>query len=338
VAVVRLRGTYPSPPPASLSSRLSPLAGVAAEGPRYPSLAAAVAGASAAVLEQLYPDDMHLLEEKATSHQESCLWAGAALRSDVEAGDSVGRAVAAVVVRHAADDGASAVWRGTPPRGQGLWTPAEHRPPLGPLWGRVRPWLMKHGAQFRATPPPAYGSTPFLEALAEVRRLSDTRTREQARIAALWADGIGSYTPPGRWNKIAADLIVKHAVSEARAARVLALVNMTLMDAGIACWETKFHYWFPRPYQADRSISTPVGQPDFPSYTSAHATFSGAGAGVLGHLFPSEKASIEARGQEAAFSRLCGGIHYRFDSDLGAAQGHAVARLAIERNRADGAV
>src|SRR5205814_10521272 len=103
-------------------------------------------------------------------------------------------------------------------------------------WPFARPWRMGRAGEFRPPPPPAWASASFAQALAEVRRLSDERTREHDRIAALWADGSGSYTPAGRWNKIGADLLTRHAVGEPHAARALALLNMALMDAGIACW------------------------------------------------------------------------------------------------------
>jgi len=229
------------------------------------------------------------------------------------------------------------VWSGKLRTGPGVWTSAAGIPPEGPLWGKVTPWLMKSAADHRAPPPPPFDSGVFRAALAEVRRLSDTRTREQERTAALWADGVGSYTPPGRWNKIACDIILKHRMNELRAARVLALLNAAVMDAGIACWETKYHYLLIRPSQVDPSITTPVGLPNFPSYTSAHAAFSGAASALLGGLFPGEAASLTASAEEAAFSRVLGGIHYRFDGDAGLAQGRGVAQLALARARQDGA-
>jgi hypothetical protein len=94
-------------------------------------------------------------------------------------------------------------------------------------------------------------SPPFQAALAEVRQISDSRTPEHLRIAAFWADGIGTYTPPGHWNAIAAELITQHQCSELEAARTLAFMNMALMDAGISCWDAKYVYWLPRPSQVD---------------------------------------------------------------------------------------
>jgi membrane-associated phospholipid phosphatase len=197
--------------------------------------------------------------------------------------------------------------------------------------------LIERGDRFRAPPPPAWASPSFAQALSEVRRLSDQRTREHDRIAALWADGTGSYTPAGRWNKIGADLVVKHRLGEPYAARAFALLDMALMDAGIACWDSKFHYWVIRPSQVDPAIVTPVGLPAFPSYPSAHAAFSGAGAGLLGLLFPAEQRFLEAKAEEAARSRIYGGLHYPFDASAGLEQGRQIGRLAFARGHRDGA-
>jgi membrane-associated phospholipid phosphatase len=206
-------------------------------------------------------------------------------------------------------------------------------PPLLPQWMRVRPWLLRSGSELRPPPPPAFGSAEFRQALAEVRHVSDNRTPEQLRIALFWADGAGTPTPPGHWNDIAATLIRRGGASEIQAASILALLNMVLMDASIACWDTKYTHWVIRPSQADPAITTPVGLPNFPSYTSGHATFSGAAAEILGHFYPAARSSLSAMAEEAAMSRLYGGIHYRFDNETGLAVGRALARLALERAR-----
>ncbi len=304
--------------------------------PGYPCEHAVIAAASAEVLEYLYPDEAGFLESKLREHEESRLWAGAAFRSDIRTGDSLGRQVAGVVIEYARKDGSDARWEGSVPIDKGLWRSASGHAPLLPMWGRVKPWLMASDSQFRSKEPPAFGSPEFRAALGEVKNISESLTPEQARIAALWADGPGSYAPSGRWNKIAADLAQKNGLNEIRSARVFALLNMGMMDAGIACWDTKYHYWLIRPPQADSSINTPVGLPNFPSYPSAHATFSGAGAVVLGYLFPADKEALLAKAEEASLSRIYGGIHYRFDGDAGLAQGRAVANLAIARGQSDG--
>jgi len=326
---------YARPAPQEIASNVKPLLVLPAD-PSYPSEHAAVAAASAALLAHLYPDEAALLERKATEHETSRLWAGASHRSDVAAADSLGRDVAKTVIDHARQDRSDKQWTGRVPTGAGRWVSAAQANPLVPGWVEVKPWLMSTAAQFRAAPPPEFGSPKFSAALAEVKTIAGARTSEQARMAALWADGPGSYTPPGRWNKIAADLIVAHRLNEVRAARVFALLNMALMDAGISYLDSQYHYVVLRPSQADPSITTTAPLPNSPAYPSGHAAFSGAGAEVLGNLFPQEQAALRAKAEEAARSRVYGGIHYSFDGEAGLSQGRAIAQLAIERGRADG--
>ena len=113
------------------------------------------------------------------------------------------------------------------------------------------------------------------------------------QIAQFWADGAGTSTPAGHWNAIASDLIRDAAMSELNAARTLAVMNVAVMDAVIACWDTKFTYWLVRPWQADPAISTPIGQPPHPSYPSGHACMSGAAARVLASVFPQQAVELE---------------------------------------------
>jgi membrane-associated phospholipid phosphatase len=126
-------------------------------------------------------------------------------------------------------------------------------------------------------------------------------------------------------------------MSEVRTARNFALLNMALMDAAIACWDTKTFYYYPRPSQLDPKIKTSTGIPNFPAYTSGHSTFSGAAATVLGHIFPNKKTSFDEQAEQASLSRLYGGIHYRMDCEAGLKAGKAVGNFAVNRARTDGA-
>ncbi len=112
---------------------------------------------------------------------------------------------------------------------------------------------------------------------------------------------------------------------------------MAVMDAGIACWDAKYYYHYPRPIQTMNGFKTILGTPNFPSYTSGHSTFSGAAAEVLAYIFPAETNAVRAWAQEAAESRIYGGIHYRFDSEVGLDQGIKVAKYTIDRAKIDGA-
>ncbi|HEX9755291.1 MAG TPA: vanadium-dependent haloperoxidase [Gemmatimonadales bacterium] len=310
--------------------------GFVGAGPRVLDHAAAV-GASAAVLTYAYPSEAALIDSLARADLGNPLWSADPL-VNVAAGDSVGRAIAAELIAERSTDGSGAVWTGTIPTGPGMWFSSlvPPQPPLRPLWGTVRPWLMAHGDQFRPESPPAFGSSGFQAALAEVRQYSDSRTQRELDIATHWGDGAGTYTPPGHWNRIAADLVIWYNLTERDVARVLAVLNRAMMDAGIAVWDAKYTYWLLRPSQAEPAITTPVGLPNFPSYVSGHSGFSGAASEVLGYFFPEERARLREQAEEAAMSRLYGGIHFRFDNEVGLRMGRAVGAIVIDHERSRG--
>jgi membrane-associated phospholipid phosphatase len=172
--------------------------------------------------------------------------------------------------------------------------------------------------------------------LAEVKRVSANPTPSQRAIALFWADGAGTVTPAGHWFQIAGSLIARDRVTTPSAARILGLLGATVTDAAISCWDTKYAYWRLRPNQADPTIVTLVPTPPFPSYTSGHATFSGASSEVLAYFFPGDAAPLRRMADEAALSRLYAGIHYRSDNDTGKQVGRQLGGLAIERDRLSG--
>jgi membrane-associated phospholipid phosphatase len=291
-----------------------------------PSVHAAIAAASVAALTYLYPARAPELEAELLYFLAAPSWPGDR-RGDIDAGLAIGSAAAAAVVARAQADNFFAPGAVTVPVGPGLWSSAS--PPVGALWGQARTWLLDSNDQFRPPPPPAFGSAEFLVALAEVRAISDTRTPEQAANAVFWDAPVGTTTPPGIWNELAASLAVQYRLGERDAAHLFALLNIVSFDGIVASHEAKFHYWLLRPSQADPLITTAIGLPNFPSYPANHATISGAMARILAHRFPAEKAWLEALAEEAAFSRVLGGIHYRFDGEAGLTLGRAIAEWAI---------
>ena len=165
----------------------------------------------------------------------------------------------------------------------------------------------------------------------------DKTKEEHRRIANFWQDGLGTYTPPGHWNRIAKDFIIKYKLNPLRSARTFAYMNMAIMDGGISCWDTKYYYHYPRPIQTIPGLKTIAGTPNFPSYTSGHSVFSAAGAEVLAYIFPEEAQLCRGWALEAAESRIFGGIHYRFDAEVGTSQGIKVALYSIAVAKGDGA-
>jgi hypothetical protein len=295
----------------------------------HPSTRAAVTAASVAALSYLHPTRAAELEARADAFLAAPAWPGDRHR-DVAAGEAIGRAVAAALVERARGDGFFAPWTGTVPVGPGLWFSST--PPVGAVVGQALPYLLLTGGQFRPPPPPAFGSPEFLAALAEVRAIADTRTAEQERIARFWAFPAGTYQPPGYWNEEAATLAVRYHLTEREAAHLLALMNMVGFDAIVASHEAKFTYWCIRPSQADPLIRLPIGLPNFPSYPSNHASISAGMAAILGAAFPAERERLEALAEEAALSRLYGGIHFRFDNDAGLRLGRRIAAWALEHD------
>ncbi len=305
VAAWNNRYYYHRPTPSQTGGNIYPL--VSSKEPSYPSEHATIAAASAEILKYVYPDEEAFLDEKVKEHQESRIWAGANFRSDITAGDMLGRDVAWKVIDRAKADGSDEAWNGTLPTGPGYWNGTG---PVRPNWGSVKPWLASDISQLRPSPPPSIDSQEFKDALKEVKDVSDNRNARQLAIAKFWADGPGTYTPPGHWNEIACKMIKDHGQSEIRAARTLALMNMVMMDAGICCWDTKYYYCLLRPWQADPEITTPIGRPNFPSYTSGHSAFSAAAAEVLAYVFPDEEDMIRSMAEEAGMSRLYGAEEY----------------------------
>lgn len=286
----------------------------------------AIATASAAILAAARPGEAANLRDSIVAARA----AESATVSEVLVAEETGLRAARAVLARASHDASADPWEGTLPDEEGRWREDHGDDPLLANWGRVRPWFMTTGDQFRAPPPPAWGSAEFRAAVAEVRAISDARTETQSAIAVHWADGVFTVTPPGHWNAIAEPLLVRHVHGERETARVLALMNVAAMDATIACWDSKYAWWVPRPWQADSAITSLVGKPPHPSYPSGHSCISAAAAGVLAGLMPAERDTLAAMASEASLSRLYGGIHYRFDLVAGTEIGRAVAALALQ--------
>lgn len=319
--------------------------------PAYPSEDAVMAGFSRTLLTFLFPNEAAYLTQQAEDQKNSRLWAGVNVQSDLVAGDSLGKAIANLFIARAKGDGMGAVL-GNPTvwdsitnaqtaTGKPIWKSMEvpPRPMLAPKFGSVKPWTITSADVanvYRLPPPPAVGSAEFQTALDEVLQYSKKATKKEQEIAFRWDDGTSTYTPPGHWNWIAEPYIHKAHLNPLRATRIFAYLNMAMEDAGICVWDTKYYYFFPRPTNVNPEIKTLLGIPNFPSYPSGHSGFSAAGAAVLGHFFPSDAAYFNELAKEAAFSRLYGCIHYRFDCDSGIEQGTSVAQNAINMAKADG--
>ena len=291
---------------------------------------AAVAAASAVALAYVYPSDAPALDALVHQQVNTPGWLEEGV-IDVETSLAVGRAAGEDVVARAKTDHMFDPWTGTVPTGPGIWysSTIPPAPPGGAAFGAARTFFLESGSQFRSGPPPAFGSSEFNAALAEVRHYSDTRTAEHDSLAKFWALPVGTFTVAGYWNREAAILAAEHAFDERRTAHVLALASMATFDALIACNDTKYVYWLLRPTQADPAIKLAIGLPNFPSYPSNTACISAAESEVIAAFVPSERERLRALAEESAHSRIYAGIHYRFDGEAGLDLGRRVARQAL---------
>src|SRR6185503_5331517 len=148
-------------------------------------------------------------------------------------------------------------------------------------------------------------------------------------IAQYWENLSGAFAA-GQWNSVARDAISSHGLSEAEAARILAMMHMAGVDATIACHDSKYVYWVPRPTQVDSAIVLAIGVPNHPSYPSNHACISGTNGLILDAQFPDQGGRYFAMGRQAGESRIYAGIHYRIDVDSGLVIARRVAARALE--------
>jgi membrane-associated phospholipid phosphatase len=287
----------------------------------------AISGAAATTLVAFFPKEEEAIGQRLAGETAAM---GIDGQAEFAAGVDLGRSVATGVIATAKSDRSDLVWAGPLPTGADRWSSRAQppRPPLGPRLGEMRTFFLAGGADYRAPPPPGYDSPAFRATLAEVRAISDWRSIEQMRIAQYWEGLTGSFNA-GYWNDVTKRAIVAHRLGEADSARVLALMHMVAVDATIACHDSKYIYWVPRPTQLDPGIHLAIAVPNHPAYPSNHACISGATALVLDAQFPDDGGRYFAMAREAGESRIYGGIHYRIDVDEGFAIAHKVAARAL---------
>ena len=264
-----------------------------------------------------------------------------------------GEFVASQILAARANDGSTAIIQPPGGSGPGVWipTPPAFLPYLLPQWGFVAPFAMNSPSQFRPPGPPALNSQQYAEDYEEVKQLGasvgSTRTEEQTEIALFWADGAGTETPPGHWNSIAQTIAAAQGNTLEENARLFALLNIAMADAAICAWDAKYTFDFWRPVTAiafaepELNWMSFIITPPFPDYVSGHSTFSAAAATVLPLFFGTEDlpfttgsdflpgvfrsfATCMDAAEEAALSRIYGGIHFRSASEDGLQAGSSI--------------
>lgn len=301
----------------------------------YEARRGAVAGASASILSDLFPDAVAALENQVTTD-------GAAGPGQTQPhftrGVATGRTMGARMVAWAHNDGFSVPWNGQAPPDPlgGGWFGVPGVAPAGFQFPAMRPYYLTTQSQFRPSPPPARGSPAFIADLDAVRAATVARTPADSVMANFWNLSNGTVTAPGYWGVLAADYVAAHDLDERAASHVFALMNSAMMDAIIGCWEAKYFYMRLRPSMADPTIKRvggvpgfPYGLPNHPSYPSGHSCVSSAAVQVLTMYFPEHSATLADQLAEAGRSRVVGGIHYPADIVAGQALGRAAADWAM---------
>src|SRR5882724_8709502 len=344
-----------------IEPRFSPLL-VRPDGPHHASQRAAAIQAAYAILVRLYPAQSATL----TTRLNASLMALASTEKveSIAAGVAWGQTVADAIWTSRLTDG----FAPTPPPfigvqgvvgtpAVGAWRPTPPANAFGatPQIATMTPWVLTRPSQFRLPPPLALSSTEYAADLNEVKVMGtlsgSMRTPDQSELALFWA-----LNTPLAWNRIAAQISAERGLSLAENAHLFALLNLTLSDALIACWDSKYRYVFWRPITAIRAGLTPSdadptwvpwldffksGTPAHPEYPSAHSSLSGAAAFTLAAAFgentdfsltsevrPGTTRSFHSFSDataEIADARVFGGIHFRTSCVRANALGRAVA-------------
>lgn len=252
-------------------------------------------------------------------------------------------------------------WYPTPP---GFFAPVE------PYFNTVRPFTLQKAGQFKPAPPASFSkeeNSPFYRQLTEVyQKAGDGLTPEQQEIAAFWdcnpfalqdnghlMTGMKKISPGAHWLGITGIACQNAGLNFSQSMRINTMVAITLMDGFIACWDEKFRSNRIRPETAIRKFLDPqwkplLQTPPFPEYLSGHSTISSASAEVLTHFFGENfhyKDTVEVRfglparefssfhqaAEEAAISRLYGGIHFMDAIENGLTQGSLVGKWVLNQ-------
>ena len=337
-----------------IEPRFRPLQ-VRPEAPHNASQRAAAIQAAYAILLNLYPAQSGTLTIRRNASLEAL--ASTEKAESIAAGVAWGQTVADAIWTSRLTDGFTppppsflgapvvGVWRPTPPANASGATPQI---------ATMTPWVLTRPSQFRLPPPLALNSPEYAADLNEVKVMgslsSSMRTSDQSELALFWA-----LNTPLAWNRITAQISAERGLSLTENAHLFALLNLTLSDALIACWDSKYRYVFWRPITAIRAGLTPAdadplwepwldsltGTPAHPEYPSAHSSMSGAAAFILAAAFgentdfsltseirPGTTRSFHNFSDaiaEIADARVFGGIHFRTSCLRANTLGRAVA-------------
>ncbi len=254
--------------------------------------------------------------------------------------------------------------------GRWVPTPPMYGQALEPHWCDIRPLVLDTCIQFMPPAPPLFDVTDknsrFYKELMEVKTVGDSLTEEQKNIADFFDDNpfkmnvqghvmyaTKRFSPPGHWMNIVGIAAQRAGADFGTTVAAYTQTSVALFDGFITCWKSKFTSNTVRPETVINKVIDPdwrpyIQTPPFPSYVSGHSVISAASAEVMTHFFGEpfqytdtslvefgikERSfkSFRQAADEASFSRLYGGIHYRSDLEEGAKIGAQLGRYVVQK-------
>lgn len=253
----------------------------------------------------------------------------------------------------------------------GSWqpTPPDYMDALEPNWHTIKPFLLDSASLFRLGSPPTFSldkNSIFYGELMDVYNYGGYNAEEDDTIAKYWDcnpfvinhDGHVSYankklTPGGHWLSIARIVAIKEKLDFEKTVTLYTYLTIGIFDSFISCWESKYHYNYIRPITVikehiNSNWNAKIVNPNFPEYPSGHSVVSRTSAEILTYLIGDSyqftdnsevpyglgkrtfQSFFEAS-DEAAISRLRGGIHFMSAIDSGRVQGHKIGTTLIDK-------
>jgi len=289
----------------------------------------------------------------------------------IAAGIKIGEAAANDVIALRTGDRDESITYTPPsnPPPPGVWTfppPPSVQSAQTPWIAVMKPFMLQSPSQFRVQPPPALSSRAWAKEFNEVKAYgsvnSTVRSPEQTAVANFW-----NANALNQSNQAFQDVAISHRMDLVEAARLLAMGELVDSDAGIACWDSKYHYLFWRPIMAIRyadidgnRATTPdpnwtplLVTPNHPEYPSAHTCVTGAESEMYAVALGTRHIDVTIRGsadgtpnnwaatqtfrrvsdlqRQVADARVWGGLHYRGSVNAGLALARRVARWTLRR-------
>jgi hypothetical protein len=329
--------------------------------PSGASARAAAIQAAYAALVALFPAQKATLDAQLAKSLDALR----AKKAAIAAGRAWGQTVAEQILAWRAADGI------TPPpppylggTGVGQWrrTPPGNLSGAGVAFATMLPWVMSSPFQFRPPGPPALDSLQYAQDFVETKRMGRSDSPERSADETLFAKFWNADTVAYFWNTVAQRLSQQQGLELSQNARLFAHLNIGMADAGISCFDAKYHYSFWRPITAitlgdtdgnEDTVAQPswlplLDTPNHPDYPSGHSTVSGGATTVLASYFGLNTpfwidasglpgvvrsfANFDEARDEIANARIFAGIHFRTACVDGFAQGTAVGNYVLQNS------